>query len=143
MRIYLASSWRNPLQPHYVELLRAAGHEVYDFRHPVPGNEGFAWRDLDPRWTEWDSEEFRDALESPIAISGFGHDIGALRWCDCCVLLLPSGRSAHLEAGWAAGAGKLVYIVLEGENEPELMYMMATHLCLDENELLDVMAKAS
>lgn len=33
-RIYLASSWRNEHQPRILALLRDAGHEVYDFRHP-------------------------------------------------------------------------------------------------------------
>ena len=32
MRIYVASSWRNPTQPVMVTTLRDAGHEVYDFR---------------------------------------------------------------------------------------------------------------
>ncbi len=27
-RIYLASSWRNPMQPVAVQMLRGAGHEV-------------------------------------------------------------------------------------------------------------------
>ena len=36
--------------------------------------------------------------------------VEALRACDGCVLVLPSGRSAHLEAGWAAGAGKRVVV---------------------------------
>ncbi len=32
MRIYVASSWRNIYQREVVRLLRAAGHEVYDFK---------------------------------------------------------------------------------------------------------------
>jgi hypothetical protein len=45
-------------------------------------------------------------LSHPAAEDGFALDMGALEWCDACVLVLPCGRSAHLEAGWAAGAGK-------------------------------------
>jgi hypothetical protein len=42
MRIYVASSWRNEAKQQATVLaLREAGHEVYDFRHPAPGNEGF------------------------------------------------------------------------------------------------------
>lgn len=44
-RIYVASSWRNPIQPEVVRHLREAGHEVYDFRNPAPGQEGFSWRE--------------------------------------------------------------------------------------------------
>jgi len=46
-KIYVASSWRNPIQPRIVRVLREAGHTVYDFRNPAPGYKGFAWSDLD------------------------------------------------------------------------------------------------
>ena len=40
------------------------------------------------------------------------------------MLVLPSGMSAHLEAGWCAGKGKQV-IVFAGElQEAELMYKL-------------------
>ena len=38
MKIYVASSWRNERHPGVVELLRIAGHEVYDFRNPEDGD---------------------------------------------------------------------------------------------------------
>lgn len=34
MKIYVASSWRNLLQPAVVHVLRRCGHDVYDFKHP-------------------------------------------------------------------------------------------------------------
>jgi hypothetical protein len=37
--------WRNPLQAGVVAVLRAAGHEVYDFKNPHAGNHGFHWSD--------------------------------------------------------------------------------------------------
>ena len=43
MRIYVASSWRNTHQQAIVAALREAGHDVYDFRNPRPGDKGFAW----------------------------------------------------------------------------------------------------
>jgi nucleoside 2-deoxyribosyltransferase len=48
----------------------------------------------------------------------------ALEDCDACVLVMPCGRSAHLEAGFAIGAGKPTAILIS-EGEPELMYKMA------------------
>ncbi len=44
MKLYVASSWRNKEQPVVVEMLRQAGHEVYDFRAPHlgPGKRGVA-----------------------------------------------------------------------------------------------------
>ena len=47
-----------------------------------------------------------------------------MEWADAFVLLMPCGRSAHLEAGWAIGAGKPTAILLSA-GEPELMYKMA------------------
>jgi hypothetical protein len=126
MRIYVASSWRNHRQPQVVAGLLAEGHEVYDFRHPAPGNDGFHWSEIDPGWKDWSASEFRQALTHPIADRGFACDMEALRSADAVVLLLPCGRSAHLEAGWATGAGKRVLILLDTDgNEPELMYKMA------------------
>lgn len=52
-KIYVASSWRNTLQPEVVRVLQYDGHEVYDFRNPAPGNKGFAWSEIDPEWTGW------------------------------------------------------------------------------------------
>jgi hypothetical protein len=135
-RIYVASSWRNPHQPLVVASLRDAGHEVYDFRNPAPGNNGFAWGDMDRRWQEWEPKEYRDALAHPVAQKGFGLDYGAMEWADTGVLVLPSGRSAHIEAGYFNGIGKYLYILLLEPQEPELMYLMADRICLSVPELL-------
>lgn len=106
MKIYVASSWRNPWQLGVVTLLREAGHEVYDFREPEPGVRGFAWSDIDPTWKDWRPAAYREALTHEVAEEGFRRDMDALRSCDACVLVLPCGSSAHLELGWAVGAGK-------------------------------------
>jgi hypothetical protein len=128
MKIYVASSWRNELQPEVVVLLRRLGHEVYDFRNPAPGNTGFRWSDCavpGVDWQDWTPEEYRQALQHPIAAAGYGHDIGALRACDACVLVLPSGRSASWEFGYAMGQGKRGAVLQLGKVEPELMYREA------------------
>ena len=131
-RIYVASSWRNDSQPAVVELLRLLGNEVYDFKNPRPGDNGFHWSEIDPEWLDWHPAHFRDALRHPIAGAGFKSDFDAMEWADTFVLLLPCGRSAHLEAGWAIGAGKPTCIVLhEDKFEPELMYLMAAEIVTD------------
>lgn len=135
MKIYVASSWRNPHQPEVVEALRRVGHEVYDFRNPEPCNKGFHWSEIDPNWQNWDPHEFRSALRHPVAQKGFKLDMSALRSCDIVVLVLPCGRSAHLEAGYAVGAGKPVVILL-ADGEPELMYIMADYICVNLEEVL-------
>lgn len=106
MKVYVASSWRNPWQPGVVRMLRYLGHEVYDFREPRPGERGFSWSDVDPEWKAWSPRVYRDALHQNVAEAGFRSDMDALAACDACVLVLPCGASAHLELGWACGAGK-------------------------------------
>ena len=139
-RIYLASSWRNPYQPAAVEALTQAGHEVYDFRNPPNGVKGFAWSDIDPEWTGWKAEQYRGLLTThPIAARGYLTDFRGMEWADTCVLLLPCGRSAHLEGGWFAGRGKRLIIWTRDGEEPELMALMANAICVDIDEVLDAL----
>jgi nucleoside 2-deoxyribosyltransferase len=136
MKIYVASSWRNNVQPEVVEALRKEGHEVYHFKNPEPGNHGFHWSEIDPEWKAWNPEIFRESLKHPIAENGFDKDMTALEECDACVLVLPCGRSAHLEAGYPIGAKKLTIIYIPGCEEPELMYKMAAAICTTLDEVL-------
>lgn len=123
MKIYVASSWRNQLQPSIVSLLRMLGHDVCDFRNPEPGNQGFSWAEIDEHWESWTPRQYRQALDHPIAKAGFEMDMAALRSCDACVLVLPSGRSSSFEFGWAIGNGKRGAVVMFESCEPELMYL--------------------
>lgn len=122
MKIYVASSWRNPYQPPVVNMLRNLGHEVYDFRNPREGDNGFAWSDIDENWINWSPDAYVEAMSHPIAEAGFKSDFDAMKWADCCVMVLPCGRSANTEAGWMKGAGKSVYVFQPIHQEPELMY---------------------
>lgn len=140
MKIYVASSWRNASQPEVVRVLKAEGHEVYDFRHPSEVDKGFAWSDIDPEWIGWNGHQFRDALEHPIALKGFKLDFDAMKAADACVLVLPCGRSAHIEAGYFVGARKKLIILLLGKNEPELMYSMADQVCVEVSEVVDFLS---
>lgn len=137
MNIYLASSWRNEEQPNVLRFLRGLGYAVYDFRHPREGDNGFAWSDIDPDWQSWNADEYRAGLESDLARLGFASDWEAMCKADACVLLLPCGRSAHLEAGYFRGANKklIIYSPLDVQMEPELMYRMADHIAEGFDEL--------
>ena len=123
-RVYVASSWRNERQGEVVTAVRAAGHEVYDFKNPKPGDRGFHWSEIMPDWQQWTMEEFRFGLQSPIATDGFASDWNAMRWADACILVMPCGRSAHLEAGYFVGADKMLIILLS-DGELELTNLMA------------------
>ncbi len=136
MRVYVASSWRNEHQPEVVEAVRAWGHEVYDFRTP-PESSGFAWSEIDPAWEGWSFEQYQAALQHPRAREGCRADFSHMTWADACLLVMPCGRSAHLELGWSAGAGKKTCIYFPpGEMyEPELMVKMCDVVTNDPREV--------
>ena len=123
-RIYVASSWRNKYFPEVVAALRAAGNEVYDFRNPPHGGNGFHWTDIDTMAPEWSFEQYSEGLHHPLAERQFAADLEALEWADTCVLILPSGRSAHTEAGWMKGKGHKTVVYIPEMQEPELMYKL-------------------
>lgn len=139
-RIYAASSWRNEQQPNVVEALRKAGHLVYDFRKPFNGKPGFKWYEIDPDWQGWTASRYRELLTtSPIAAAGYVSDLRAMEWADTCVLILPCGRSAHLEAGWFCGRGKRCIILTQDGEEPELMALLATDICVSLAEVIELL----
>lgn len=126
--IYIASSWRNKLQPEVVARIREAGYEVYDFRHPEPGSEGFSWTQADPAWvdgTKVNVAGWHMLTMQRIARQGFKLDYDAMKASDACVLVLPAGRSAHLEAGYFRGFDKRLIVLMPEAQEPDLMYLMA------------------
>jgi len=121
-----------------LELLRQEGHQVYDFKNP-PYSTGFKWSDIGLA-LPCTAEEYRTALYShPRAAQGFNADFAAMRWADTCVMLLPSGRSAHLELGWMVGAGKRTIILTRDGEEPELMALLADHIATSPVEVLELL----
>lgn len=134
MRIYVASSWRNQFQQEVVRLLRAEGHEVYDFRGEgsgwndgTEGAGGFSWSEVDPEWKSWpeDIPRYLQGLKHPRAVEGFNRDMDALKRCDACVMVNPCGQSVHAEMGWACGDGKATIVYCPAIREPDLMVKMA------------------
>lgn len=135
-KVYVASSWRNQYYTETVARLRAAGHEVYDFRNPPKGSGGFRWSDVDPDYTNWTVEQYRAGMKSKEAEQQFSNDIEALEWADTCLLVLPCGRSAHTEAGWFAGKGKKVLVYIPEMQEAELMYKLFDCVSGDLDEII-------
>lgn len=139
-RVYVASSWRNDAQPHVVKYLRDLNAEVYDFKNPGKATNGFHWSEVMPSFDSkaqvCDQKDYLVALDHERSKEGFNSDFNAMQWADCCVLVLPCGRSAHLELGWFVGIGKPTAIILDGPKvTPELMYRMVSHIATDVNHL--------
>jgi nucleoside 2-deoxyribosyltransferase len=107
---------------------------VYDFRQPEEGDNGFHWSEIDPAWQKWTPEQYRKNLYNSIAEDGYKKDYNAMVWADACVLVMPCGRSAHLEAGYFVGAKKKLIILID-DGEPELMYKLADNICITIDEV--------
>ena len=138
--VYVASSWRCLMQPAVIHILSAAGIPAYDFRNPEGGT-GFAWQEVMPNYVPGSetcpADEYLECLEHPRAIEGYDADFAAMEKADTFVLVLPCGRSAHLELGWAVGAGKRTAILLDGPDvTPELMYKMVDFIAPSVHSLL-------
>lgn len=90
-----------------------------------------------PKGSDWErAEDYLAMVNHPVAITGFESDFGAMQRADAFVLVLPCGKSAHLELGWAAGAGKRTAILLEDPVEPELMYRMVDLMTTSVDEIV-------
>lgn len=135
LKVYLASSWRNKKYPDVLSKLEAAEFDVYDFRDP---QHGFSWDDIESNHRQWTAERYLYNLFHPKATRAFNQDFGALTNCDALVLLHPCGRSAHLEAGYAAGNGKPVYVLIDAEDpdKADLMVRMCTGIHTDVDEIV-------
>lgn len=118
--IYVASSWRNIMHVGVCAALRSAGIDHYDFKA-----DGFSWKEVSlPQPCSFD--EYRRGIAHPRAIEGFDRDMAALDKADCTVLVMPCGRSAHLELGYAIGKGQRTAVLYEQEPfEPDLMHKAA------------------
>ena len=117
--IYLIGSLRNEKIPEIANELEAEGFEVFDDWF-APGPRA------DEHWKEYSqarNRNYADALASHAASHIFEFDKRHIDQCDIGVLLMPAGRSGHLELGYLIGQGKPGYILFE--EEPERWDIMA------------------
>lgn len=132
MKIYIIGSLRNPRITDVANVLRRTGHDIFeDWASPGP--------DVDTRWQEYEKARgrgFVEALNGHHAQNQFHFDKTHLDSASVGVLVLPAGKSAHLELGYLLGQGKQGYILLDGDPERyELMYAFATGVFLDIESL--------
>lgn len=145
--VYVASSWRNPLQIAVCAALRSADIDHYDFRHAGPTGDGFRWTEVmrgAPEHGHTDTVhvgDYLEALDHPRTIEAFDLDVSALKKADTTILILPCNRSAHLELGYAQGVGQQTAVMLDPDVytqhvTPELMYLMVDYIAPSLFDLL-------
>ncbi len=126
MKIYIASSWKNEnVCIEAAKRLRNNGHEVDCFCDTSTGRFVFSFAQL-PDISIHDGISIMDTEEVKKA---FLEDKKWIDWADVLIVILPCGKSAHLEAGYAKGTGKKLYFVGEFQKgEFDVMYGFADGL---------------
>ena len=132
--IYLIGSLRNPELPKLAEYLRSIGHDVFDdWYAPGPNTDDY-WRD----YCKQRGQSYREALNSPHAWDVFRFDKLHLDKADTVVLVMPAGKSAHMELGYSKGMGKTCYVYFDQEPDRwDIMYRFADDVVFGKAELLN------
>lgn len=117
--IYAIGSLRNANIPVIACRLRKEGHEVFDDWIAAGPEADDYWQ----RYEKSKGNELPQALKGWAAKHVFEFDRFHLDRCNTGVLILPAGRSGHLELGYMAGRGKDTAILMEGEPDRyDVMY---------------------
>lgn len=133
MKIYIIGSLRNKAIPEFANTLRDAGFDAFaDWFAPGPDADDF-WRDYS-KARGWN---YKQALQSYAAKHVFEFDKQHLDESDVVVMLMPAGKSGHLELGYAVGKGKPAYILFDGEPERyDVMVQFTTDIFFNQDDLI-------
>lgn len=134
--IYIIGSMRNPQIPVVAGALRAIGWDAYDDWHS-------SGPESDDHWMAYEAARgrtYREALAGVHAQNVFDLDKRHLDRCDACVLVMPAGKSGHLELGYMRGRNKPGYILLAGEPERyDIMSLFATKIFTSLDEMVEAL----
>ena len=126
-KLYIIGSLRNPRIPEVAAHIRAlTSFEVFDDWYGAGPEADDYWR----AYEQSKGHSYIEALKGYGAKHVFGFDKHHLDTSDGVLLVLPAGKSGHLELGYMAGKGKWTGILLENA-EPDrwdVMYQFANHV---------------
>ena len=118
---FIASRWRNRDNVRLLsKKLREKDFSVYCF---IDEEQSLNDPNEDPEEEMKKFETIVDWRNNPAVKAMFDGDMNALRDSETLIMLLPAGKSAHLEAGAAYGMGKKCIIVGE-QKETESLYFI-------------------
>lgn len=121
--VYMIGSLRNRKVVQTVaQELRETGYEVFD-DWLAPGPEA------DDQWKEYEESRgrtYEEALQGYAAQHVFEFDHHHLLRADIGLLVMPCGKSGHLELGYMLGYGKRAYVLMDKPDRWDVMYQFAT-----------------
>lgn len=131
--VYLIGSLRNPAIPEIGREIRALGYDVFDDWHGAGPN-------ADDEWQRYEKERGRtyaEALRGWAARQVYNFDRSHLDRADIGVLVMPAGKSGHLELGYLAGRNKRTFILFDQEPERwDVMVQFAEAVFFNQDEML-------
>ncbi len=105
---FIASAWRNRDQVlELTKKLRMKNKTVYSFLEAPHAKERV---DINPE-EHMKMVERMDIQTDPYIKAAFDNDMNGEKSSECLILLLPAGKSAHIEAGVAYGLGKKCILI--------------------------------
>jgi nucleoside 2-deoxyribosyltransferase len=135
MKLYLIGSLRNSAIPSLAEQLRSLlpGWEVFDDWHAAGEKADDEWM----RYEQARGHGLIDALDGHAANHVYEFDKHHLDTSDAVCLVLPAGKSGHLELGYCVGRGIPSFILLDRDPERfDVMYRFATEVVPDVETLV-------
>jgi nucleoside 2-deoxyribosyltransferase len=132
--VYLIGSLRNDRIPAIGNALRDAGFEAFDDWYG-------AGHEADDKWRDYENLRGRDHKEALYGFAArhvFAFDKFHLDRCDYAVLVMPAGKSGHLELGYFVGRGKPGFILFDDVPERyDVMHNFATDVFYTQADLIE------
>jgi hypothetical protein len=120
-KIYLVGSLRNTIIPEIAEALREDGHEVFDDWHGAGPKADEHWREYE----NYRGRSYLEAINGKAAQNICAFDRTNILASDTVILVLPAGKSGHMEIGLAVGARKNTHILLDKDYDRwDVMYAL-------------------
>lgn len=131
--IYVIGSLRNEAIPEVSKSLRSVGLDVFDDWFAAGPEADDYWK----KYEEDRGRSYKEALRGYAARNVFRFDHDNLNRCDAACLVLPAGKSGHLELGYVAGSGKPTFILLDRPDRWDVMYQFATEVFEDKEQMIE------
>jgi hypothetical protein len=136
--IYLMGSLANPNIPFIGNKIRKLGFEaIDDWWSPGPLADSYL-----KHYAKIRKLNYKQTLETYAAKHIFNFDKGLIDKADIGILIMPAGKSAHLELGYLIGTGKPGYVLFDGEpSKIDIMYNFCTDIFFDYAGLVKELKK--
>ena len=132
MKVYLIGSLRNPEIPDHAKAIRELGFDVFDDWFAAGPEADDYWK----KYEEARGNSYEQALKGYAAKHVFSFDKHHIDEADIGILILPAGRSGHLELGYMAGQGAATYILHDDPERWDCMYQFADGVFFKKEDLL-------